>query len=178
VALAKRVRTWGSNVELVDLQQSSVELMESYRTGAITTVSLAALAIVVLIWFQRRRPGQILWIVLTVAASLAATVAIVIAVHHQLTVIHLVALLLVLGLGLDYALFLSRAESGTMRGCTNQAVFACATSTTVAFGILAMSTIPVLKFVGLTVATGSACSYLLAVAGSRWATKYARFPMA
>jgi predicted exporter len=93
-----------------------------------------------------------------------------------LTVIHLVALLLVLGLGLDYALFLSRAESGTMRDCTNQAVIACAASTTVAFGILAMSTIPVLKFVGLTVATGSACSYLLAVAGSRWATKYARFP--
>ena len=170
-ALSKRVQSWGTNAELVDLRQSSVELMQRYRTGAITTVSLAALAIVILIWFQRRGPGQIVWIVLTVTASLAATVAIVSAFHHQLTVIHLVALLLVLGLGLDYALFLSRTESGAARGCTNQAVLACAMSTTVAFGILAASSIPVLKFIGLTVATGSACSYVLALAGSRWAMR-------
>jgi predicted exporter len=47
-------------------------------------------------------------------------------------------------------------------------------STTLAFGILATSSIPVLKFLGLTVATGSACSYLLALAGSRWTIKRAR----
>ena len=176
-ALADRVRTWGSNVELVDLQLSSVQLMQSYRTGAITTVSLAAFAITVLIWVQRRRPGEIVWIPLTVIASLAVTIAIASAFHQQLTVIHLVALLLVLGLGLDYALFLSRPESGAERGCTNQAVLACAMSTTLAFGILATSSIPVLKFLGLTVATGSASSYLLALAGSRWAIKRARSPL-
>jgi predicted exporter len=172
-ALAERVRTWGSNVELVDLQRSSMELMQSYRSGVITTVSLAAFAIVVLIWMQRRRPGHVVWIALTVTASLAATIAIVSAFHQQLTVIHLVALLLVIGLGLDYALFLSRPESGIERGCTNQAVAACAVSTSLAFGILATSSIPVLKFLGLTIATGSACSYLLALAGSRWAIKRA-----
>jgi predicted exporter len=175
-ALAERVRTWGSNVELVDLQLSSVELMQSYRTGAITTVSLAAFAIVVLIWVQRRRSAQIVWIALTVTSSLAATIAIVSAFHQQLTVIHLVALLLVLGLGLDYALFLSRRESVAERGCTNQAVVACAMSTALAFSILATSSIPVLKFLGLTIATGSASSYLLALAGSRWAMKRARSP--
>jgi predicted exporter len=173
-ALAERVRTWDSNVDLVDLQLSSMELMQSYRSGAITTVSLAAFAIVVLIWMQRRRPGHIVWIALTVTTSLAATIAIVSAFHQQLTVIHLVALLLVLGLGLDYALFLSRPESAVERGCTNQAVAACAISTALAFGILATSSIPVLKFLGLTVATGSACSYLLALAGSRRVVKRAR----
>jgi predicted exporter len=173
-ALGERVRTWGSNVDLVDLQLSSMELMQSYRSGAITTVSLAAFAIVALIWMQRRRPGQIVWIALTVTTSLAATIAIASAFHQQLTVIHLVALLLVLGLGLDYALFLSRSESVAERRCSNQAVAACAISTSLAFGILATSSIPVLKFLGLTVATGSACSYLLALAGSRWTIKRAR----
>jgi predicted exporter len=177
-ALAERARTWGSNVELVDLQLSSVELMQSYRSGAITTVSLAAFAIAVLIWVQRRRPGQIVWIALTVTTSLAATIAIASAFHQQLTVIHLVALLLVLGLGLDYALFLSRPESVAERGCTNQAVLACAMSTTLAFGVLATSSIPVLKFLGLTVATGSVSSYLLALAGSRSAIKRASSPVA
>jgi predicted exporter len=79
-----------------------------------------------------------------------------------------------MGLGLDYALFLSRPESAVERGCTNQAVAACAISTALAFGILATSSIPVLKFLGLTVATGSACSYLLALAGSRRVVKRAR----
>jgi predicted exporter len=74
----------------------------------------------------------------------------------------------VLGLGLDYALFLSRTEEAVERCATNEAVLACAASTTLAFGILATSSIPVLKFIGFTVAVGSATSYLLALAGSRW----------
>jgi predicted exporter len=75
---------------------------------------------------------------------------------------HLVALLLVLGLGLDYSLFLSRAESPAERSRTRWGVTLCAVSTTLAFGILATSSVPVLQYLGLTVATGSAANYLLA----------------
>jgi predicted exporter len=95
------------------------------------------------------------------------TIAVVTAAHGPLTVIHLVALLLVFGLGLDYALFLSRAEADAERAATNKAVLACAVSTTVAFGVLAGSSIPVLKFLGLTVAAGSISNYLVALAGTR-----------
>ena len=104
---------------------------------------------------------------LTVATSLTVTIAVIVQLHGSLTVIHLVALLLVLGLGLDYALFLSRTESASERYATNRGVAACAASTTLAFGILAGSSIPVLKFLGLTVAAGSAASFLLAWSGSR-----------
>jgi predicted exporter len=90
-------------------------------------------------------------------------------IHGGLTVMHLVAMLLVLGLGLDYALFLSRSESAIERAETRKGVLACAASTTLAFGILAGSSIPILKYLGLTVATGSAASYALAYLGShRW----------
>jgi predicted exporter len=116
--------------------------------------------------FAHYRPGQILWTALTVAASLALTIGIITAVHGQLTIIHLVAALLVLGLGLDYALFLSRTEDSAERKASRHAVLACAVSTTVTFGILAGSDIPVLKFLGLTVATGSAISFVLAYSGS------------
>ena len=141
--------------------------MHDYRGGAIKTVAFAALFIVVLLWYQRRQPSQVLWIAMSVASGLVLTVAVVTAVHNQLTVIHLVALLLVAGLGLDYALFLSRTESVAERDASNKAVLACAVSTTVAFGILAGSSIPVLKFLGLTVAAGSASNYLVALAGTR-----------
>ena len=72
-----------------------------------------------------------------------------------------------MGLGLDYALFISREETAAERDATRHAVVACAITTTLTFGILAGSSIPVLKFLGLTVATGSAASFLLAYAGSR-----------
>jgi predicted exporter len=166
-ALSRQVSTWGDDVSLMDLRQSSADLMKDYRGGAVTTVSLAALIILAMLWYQRRQVLQVIWITLTVVSVLASTIAITVLLHGQLTVIHLVALLLVMGLGLDYALFLSRTETVAERQATDKAVLACAVSTTLAFGLLAGSSIPVLKFMGLTVASGSALSYAIAVAGSR-----------
>ena len=170
-ALAERVANWGENIMLMDLKSSSAGLMQDYRSGAVTTVSLAAILILAMLWYQRRQILQVVWITLTVASVLAATIAIIVFFHGQLTVIHLVALLLVMGLGLDYALFLSRTETGGERRATDKAVLACAVSTILAFGLLAGSSIPVLKFLGLTVAAGSALSYGIAMVGSRlWPT--------
>ncbi len=165
--LADRVSGWGIGANLVDLQASSVELMRDYRNGALRTILVASLIIIGLLWFVRGDFRQTLWIGLTVTASLAATITVITMLHASLTVIHLVALLLVLGLGLDYALFLSREESPSAQRATNKGVLACAASTTLAFGILAGSSIPVLKFLGLTVASGALFSYLIAYSGSR-----------
>lgn len=169
-ALADRIGDWGEGIRLVDLRQASHDMMQNYRTGATRTVALAATLIVCLIWLQRRRLSQVLWIVLTVGGALAMTATAVMLLHGQLTVIHLMALLLVLGLVLDYALFLSRQETVSERRATHQAVLACAASTTLAFAVLATSTIPILAFLGATVATGAATGYLLAVSGSRQRT--------
>ena len=100
-------------------------------------------------------------------ASLTVTVFVVTSLHAGLTIIHLVALLLVMGLGLDYALFVSRKETEVEQKATRHAVVACALTTTMTFGILAGSSIPMLKFIGLTIAIGSVASFILAFAGSR-----------
>lgn len=164
--LAASIKTWGPQPEIVDLHQSSLDLVGDYRNGAIQTISFAALAIVALLLFERKQPRRILWIALTVMAALSVTIATVSALHNGLTIIHLVALLLVMGLGLDYALFLSRTETKSERGATRHAVVACAATTTLTFSILAGSSIPVLKFMGLTVAVGSAASFILAFTGT------------
>jgi len=165
--LADRMQQWDVPVELVDLQESSVDLMRDYRAAARNTILVAALIIICLLWYVRGQLRQTIWIALTVTAALAATVAMITSLHGSLTVIHLVALLLVLGLGLDYALFLSRSESLSEQRATGRGVLACTASTTLAFGILAGSSIPVLKFLGLTVAAGSAANLLIAWSGSR-----------
>jgi predicted exporter len=166
-ALAARVIDWGDEVLWLDMHSSSQQLLKDYRLGALATMAFAALIIAALMWYQRRNILQVVWIALSVTAVVSATVLIIVLLHGQLTVIHLVALLLVTGLGLDYALFFSRPETLVERRATNQAVTACAVSTVVAFGLLAGSSIPVLKFLGLTVAAGSALSYIVAIAGSR-----------
>jgi len=164
--LGARVVARGGNLRLVDLQRSSRDLMRDYRHSAARSFGLACLLIVGLLLFGRRYISSLTWIVTTVTSALAMTVALVLLTHGQLTVIHVVALLLVLGLGLDYALFLGKQEFGPDRYATRQAVTACAVSTTLAFGILATSSIPLLRFLGLTVAIGSAISFMLAYAGS------------
>jgi len=145
-SLNRQIQSWDSQAELVDLQASSMGLMRDYRAGARNTILIAAMIIICLLWYVRGQLRQTLWIALTVSAALATTVAAISAVHGGMTVIHLVALLLVLGLGLDYALFLSRSEPASQQRATDKGVLACAASTTLAFGVLAASTIPVLKF--------------------------------
>jgi predicted exporter len=165
-ALAEQVEQWPVSASIVDIQASSTELMQSYRSGALNVIGIAALLIVALLWFDRGRLRDTLWICLSVSAALASSVAVATIVHGSLTVVHMIALLLVLGLGLDYALFVTRVESADERLRTRRSVFLCAVSTTLAFGILAGSSIPVLQYIGVTVATGSAAMYLLAYLGS------------
>ena len=171
--LAARMETWAPDVQLVDLKQSSNELMRDYRNSAIRTVFLASFLIVILLLFEQKAPTRVAWVVLTVLTSLTVTTVTVALLHSGLTIIHIVALLLVMGLGLDYALFLSRSESRDEQGFSRHAVVACAATTTATFGILAGSSIPVLKFIGLTVAVGSASSFVLAMFGSRMTQKRA-----
>jgi predicted exporter len=165
--LAQHIAAAGVEGQLIDFQAASIGLMQDYRNTALRTILAAALLIVVLLWWGRGELRQTAWIALTVSAALLITIAIVSSMHGSLTVIHMVALLLVLGLGLDYALFLSRAEPAAERRATDRGVLACAASTTIAFAILAASSIPVLKFLGLTVASGSLVSFLVAYGGSR-----------
>jgi predicted exporter len=164
--LAPQVAEWDVPAQLVDLQTATAELMRDYRSGAIRVVGMAAVAILLLLWFFRGRARLVVWIGLTVSSALALTVAVTNFVHGGLTVVHLVGLLLVLGLGLDYALFLSRAEASQEQAWSRKGVMACAASTTLAFAILAGSSIPVLGYLGYTVALGSAASFVLALAGT------------
>lgn len=166
-ALSQQVETWGEGVRWIDLRAASGDLMRDFRHDAATSVAVAALVILALLLVQRVGVNRLAWIALTVSAALAVSVCAVLLVQGYLTLVHMVALLLVLGLGLDYALFFSRSESATARRATVQSILACSASTTLAFGILATSSIPLLRFIGLTVACGSLASLLFAWLGSR-----------
>jgi predicted exporter len=103
------------------------------------------------------------------------TVSLLVATGQRISVFHLVALLLVLGIGLNYALFFERTpedESELARIRLSLAV--CAVSTIATFGILAFSATPVLHTIGITVALGAFLSLLVsALWAPRWHRQWA-----
>jgi predicted exporter len=88
--------------------------------------------------------------------AVVAVCAILTAAGVQLNLFHLVALLLVVGVGSNYSLFFERENlsAGDTRR-TLAAVFLCNLSTVIAFGALAFSRSPVLAALGATVALGA-----------------------
>jgi len=88
--------------------------------------------------------------------SVVASASLVYSIGGRLDLYHMIALLLVAGLVLDYALFLSReqvSERDTVD--TRHAVLTCAASTILTFALLALSTIPALHSLGSIVAAGA-----------------------
>jgi predicted exporter len=111
---------------------------------------------------DRRAVGRI---VIALASAVLVTAAALLAIEGALTLFHLVALLLVVGCGSNYAMFLARlAPDPAQRRATASSVLLAATTTIVAFALLATSSTPVLHMIGLTVAVGAAVALLAAAA--------------
>ena len=71
--------------------------------------------------------------------------------------------LLVLGIGLNYALFLEAAGlEPERRERVRQALALCVATTVLTFGLLAASATPVLRAIGATVALGALLALILA----------------
>lgn len=80
--------------------------------------------------------------------------------HIPFTLFNLLALLLVLGISVDYVIFF--AESKGHYRSTLLAILLSTLTTILSFGLLALSNTPVIHYFGLTVLIGILCAFLLA----------------
>ncbi len=158
------------SAQLLDLKQESDALYAGYLTDAIHLSLAGLLAIMVLLLVALRSPLRVLRVmaplilaVLTVAAGLALS-------GVQLTILHLVGMLLIVAVGSNYALFFDRQaavhESGSEARTLASLVIANA-STVIGFGLLSFSQVPVLVALGTTVAPGAFLALLFAAVLSR-----------
>jgi predicted exporter len=120
--------------------------------------------LVIVVWVALRDRHRV-WRVL---APMALTTLIILAVLRgtgvSLTLFHLIALVLAAGLGLDYALFFEHAEDNPLeQGRTLHALLVCALSTLMVFALLSLSTLPVLRAIGVTVTIGVIANFVLAL---------------
>ena len=102
-------------------------------------------------------------VLLPIAGSIILDVAVLHALGERLSLLHLAALLLVFGIGLDYTLFFQRPhKTVTERQQTISAILVCSLTTITVFGLLACSQTPVLHGIGLTVFLGSLICFVFA----------------
>jgi len=152
------------NVRWIDLQAASRELMFEFRTRALTAFAVGALLILAVLAVGLRGLRAAARIALPVLVAVIATAALLVALGLRLTVFHLVALMLVAGVGTNYALFLARgASGGEARATTLRSLGVVAATTLCAFGVLATSRAPVLRAIGATVSVGVLMSLTFAL---------------
>jgi len=157
-----------ARTQLVDLKQVSAQMLDGFRREALRQSALGALLIFALLVAGLRSLRRAARVGAPVGAALVLTVAVLAAAGQRLGVFHLVALLLVLGIGLNYALFFERpAADEAENERTRLALALCTTSTVVTFGCLAFSATPVLHAIGSTVTLGAVFSLALAVLWAR-----------
>jgi predicted exporter len=158
----------GSGVSLLDLKASSEALVASYREriGKALIVALLLLAAAVTIAFRDLRRAWHVIAPMSLATLLA--LAVLRACGISLSLFHLVALTLAAGLGLHYALFFERhTGDAAEERRTLHATLVCVGSAILVFGLLATSTIPVLRAIGLTVALGVGFHFCLSTQMAR-----------
>ncbi len=107
-------------------------------------------------------------LLLPVLGAVLLTAATLVAVGEKLTVFHLVSLLLVVGVGLNYALFFGRSHaSAAERDLTLLSVSVAGLATLCAACALALTGTPVLRAIGVTTGLGAVFAFAVSAALSK-----------
>ncbi len=148
-------------VMLMDLKSETDALYQGYRLRILTYALIGAAAIVLLLLAALRSVRRCVAVVVPIAAALVVTIAALAATGVELTMFHLVAMLLVVGVGSNYTLFFDQTIAHRAdRGRTYLSLAVCNLSTVLGFGFIALASTPVLKAIGITVSAGALLSLL------------------
>lgn len=145
-------------VTVIDLLTETNALFDSYLREALLFSGVGCLAILVLLLLALRSPGRMLRVALPLVCAVLGVTAVLLLGGTQLTILHLVGLLLVVALGSNYALFFDSASTDSTPQAQRQTSVSLvvANLTTVgSFGMLALSSVPVLAILGTTVGLGA-----------------------
>lgn len=146
-------------VTFVDKAGSVSALFHQYRQWSIGWLAIAiALIFGVLALRYRWRPALV--ILLPTLLAMVVTMSLFGYLGIPLTLFNMMSLMLMLGIGVNYAIFLR--EGGVHRAATLAGVLLSAGTTLLSFGMLAFSQMPALSSFGLTLLLGIAISALLA----------------
>jgi predicted exporter len=150
----------GEGVEAVVLDvKGEVDSLYTSYLSEVVRLSLAGFAgIVVLLLIFLRSPGRTARVVAPLALAVLTVTACLVLLGQQLTILHLIGMLLIVAVGSNYALFFDRRSNDPHAGSaplTLASLVIANAATVLGFGVLGFSSVPVLAALGSTVAPGA-----------------------
>ncbi len=153
----------GSDALFIDMKGEFEHLYQDYLHEALRLSLLGILFIVVLLGLTLRSLRGLLGTLLPIALTVPLVIAALHLQGERLHLLHLIGILLIVAVGSNYALFFDHArpqapldpETLTSMGVANL-------TTAIGFGTLALSSVPVLHAIGVTVGPGAVLALLLA----------------
>lgn len=155
-------------VRLLDIKAETEALMQSYRAETLRWIAVGGLMGLGALALGLRRARAVGQVGASVLVSVVLSGGLLAAAGTALTLFHLLGLMVVAGLGLDYAIFLRqavRAEASDPSAGRDgrRSVVVCALTSLCVFAILSTAAIPMLGQLGTTVTLGAAMSMLCAL---------------
>jgi predicted exporter len=155
-------------VVYLNIRQETEAQMAAFRDAALMRMAWGCGLIVLVLWLGLGSLVRVAAVLLPVLLAISLDLAVLSWAGERLSLFHLVSLLLVLGIGIDYSLFFSRPDvESEVRRRTLHAVLVCSGSTLAVFGMLAFSRVPVLEAIGRTVSMGVLASFWMSWALAR-----------
>ena len=142
-------------VRLLDLKGASESLVASYRERILRAFVIAIVLLVATVLIAFRNIHRAWHVLAPMTLATILVLAVLRFAGTSLSLFHLVALTLAAGLGLHYALFFERTTPDAAEARrTLHATLVCVISALLVFALLAWSSLPVLRAIGLTVSLG------------------------
>jgi predicted exporter len=157
-AISKLALGNGVEVVVMDVKGEVDRLYSSYLSEGVR-LSLAGFAgIIVLLLIFLRSPVRVARVVAPLALAVLTVTACLILLGQQLTILHLIGMLLIVAVGSNYALFFDRGSNDPHGGSTPltlASLLVANAATVLGFGVLGFSSVPILAALGSTVAPGA-----------------------
>lgn len=152
-------------VDYINSLKASTEVLRTQRISA-SWLLVAAYFLIGFILVIRFKNIKAASMVLVPAISSCCLILVFYALGNTLNLFHIMALFLVLGLGMDYSIFVKTMR--THLSTTHQAIFLSAITSLLSFGLLSLSAIPVVSAFGITLLIGNMCNLVGALIYSEY----------
>ncbi|MEZ4325232.1 MAG: hypothetical protein R3B40_08460 [Polyangiales bacterium] len=167
-ALAARVETL-EGVRFFDQGAFMTRAYREFRERTVELVGFGLLGVLLLVWLRYRRGRPTLAAFLPALLATGATLGVLGLAGVEANLLHVVTLLLVLSMGVDYGVFMVETQAHPEdEAPTVVSLLTACGSTVLSFGVLGLSAQPAMRAMGVTAAVGVAASLVLAPAAWLW----------
>lgn len=155
-------------LHVIELKTEATDLYKAYLHEAILLTVAGFACILILLFTSLRSVARVVRVVTPLLASVSIVAAGLVILKGNLSLLHLVGLLLVIAIGSNYALFFDqRSRMNLPQTSTFNdhnmlcSLFFANLTTVLGFGLLAFSSVPVMNAIGMTVGAGTFLALVL-----------------